>query len=92
MSKAINLRVLFTQFASWPKGFVLSTDDLPPGADLQRLLDLKAVEVVEDTRTGEPPLGPDTFEVVKNPEAEPAHKEVIPEAPKSEPAKRTAGK
>lgn len=60
-----NLKVLHTQLDSWPKDFILSRNDLPVGADVDRLIRIGAVEEVPDERTGDAPLGPDSIAQAK---------------------------
>lgn len=78
-----NLRVLHTQMGSWPKGHILSENDLPHPSDprdtnltqedrdaehnanVQRLINVGAVEVVTEQRTGNAPLGADSIHQTK---------------------------
>ena len=63
-SKPKNLRVLHTQVDSWPKGSIMSPSHLPPGADVARLLSVKAVEEVDEP-AGDIPIGPDSIAQAK---------------------------
>lgn len=55
-----NFRVIQTQVGPWPKGFIVTPEQLAEhSADSKRLLDLKAIEPVEEPGTGKTPLVPD---------------------------------
>lgn len=95
MSKHQNFRILHTQVGPWPKGFVVTPEQLAEhNADPTRLLNLKAIEPVEESGTGETPLVPDEIarqqkiEAEKNAAAKKQGDEPTPLTPANTPAQR----
>lgn len=76
-------KVLHTQVGPWPKDFIATQAQLDEhGAEVQRLLDAKAIEVVTEPPTGPTPLVPD--EVARQ---QAAHRAAHPVAPVQPPPK-----